>query len=142
VVFVYVFILLVALWKFAEWVAPWHDLSEAGCVLGYVYDGDTVELKCGGESRTTRLVGFDTPETTEPGCAEEAALGRQATLRLRELVASGPVTLDGVGRDKYGRLLATLSVNGRDVGETLIEAGLAVAYRGGSRVNWCERLAR
>ncbi|WP_371223530.1 thermonuclease family protein [Roseovarius sp. 2305UL8-3] len=138
--FVYSFLLLVALHRVAEWYAPYHDLSEKGCVLGYVYDGDTIELKCGTESVTARLQGFDTPETKEPGCAAEAALGARATNRLRELVKSGPLSLDSHGYDKYGRVLATMAVKGRDVADILVDEGLAVRYRGGARVDWCERL--
>ena len=44
------------------------------------------------------------------------------------------------GHDKYGRELVRLSANGHDVGETLINDGLAVAYRAGARINWCDRL--
>lgn len=39
-------------------------------------------------------------------------------------------------RDKYGRLLRNVLVNGQDVGETLISAGVARAYAGGRRP-WC-----
>jgi endonuclease YncB( thermonuclease family) len=39
-------------------------------------------------------------------------------------------------RDVYGRLLRNVSVNGQDVGEALISAGVARAYAGGRR-SWC-----
>ena len=59
----------------------------AGCAVSYVYDGDTVALDCGAEAEmTARLVGFDTPETKSPGCAEELAHGALATDRLRALI--------------------------------------------------------
>jgi len=132
--------LMVALIEFAKWYAPYHDLTEAGCKLGYVYDGDTVELICDGESRTARIKGFDTPETRDPGCAAEAALGKAATERLRVLVNGGTVTLESHGRDKYGRVLTTLKVAGHDVGDTLVAEGLAVPYRDAARINWCARL--
>ncbi|MEM8774929.1 MAG: thermonuclease family protein [Pseudomonadota bacterium] len=138
--FAYSILLLAALFHVSAWIAPWHDLSERGCVIGYVYDGDTVELRCGSESVTARLQGFDAPETKTPGCAAEAELGRQATERLRMLVLQGPLTLDAVGEDKYGRLLAQMTVRDRDVADILIEDGLAVAYSGGARVDWCEKL--
>jgi endonuclease YncB( thermonuclease family) len=48
--------------------------------------------------------------------------------------------LAGEGRDKYGRLLVAMYVDGADVGETLIAEGLAVSYRGGQRINWCAKL--
>jgi endonuclease YncB( thermonuclease family) len=39
-------------------------------------------------------------------------------------------------RDTYGRLLRNVAVNGQDVGEALMSAGLARAYDGGRR-RWC-----
>lgn len=132
---------LLILYTLAERIAPLPRLSVIdGCRLGYVYDGDTVELKCPDGKRTARLVGFDTPETKDPGCPEEKALGDKATARLRQIVKGADITMRHDGHDKYGRELVRLSADGRDVGDTLIREGLALAYRGGARVNWCERL--
>jgi endonuclease YncB( thermonuclease family) len=39
--------------------------------------------------------------------------------------------------DRYGRTLASVTVNGRDVGEILIGEGLARPYQGGRRGSWC-----
>lgn len=136
----YAVLLLLGLYGFAQWYAPWHDLSERGCRVGYVYDGDTVEVVCDGQSLTARLVGFDTPETKEPGCAAEAALGARATERLRALVEAGPVTMDSEGYDKYGRVLARMELGGEDVADILVREDLAVRYDGGARVDWCQRL--
>ncbi|UWQ13336.1 thermonuclease family protein [Aliiroseovarius sp. M344] len=132
---------LLVLYSLAERIAPVPRTSAIdGCQLGYVYDGDTVELKCPTGKRTARLVGFDTPETKEPGCAQEKALGDRATDRLRQIVKGAEITMRHEGHDKFGRELVRLSANGRDVGETLIKDGLAVAYRTGARINWCDRL--
>jgi len=138
--FAYVVLLLIAMYQVANWLAPYNALAERGCTLGYVYDGDTVELKCGAERLTARLQGFDTPETKDPGCPEELAHGTLATERLRALVARGEVTFHKVGTDKYNRVLIRLSVDGNDVGDQLIREGLAVAYQGGARIDWCIRL--
>lgn len=113
----------------------------AGCAVSYVYDGDTVALDCGAEDEmTARLVGFDTPETKSPGCAEELAHGALATDRLRALIGQGAVSYELRGRDTYDRLLIALQVAGEDVGARLIREGLAVAYDGGGRIDWCARL--
>lgn len=110
------------------------------CAVSYVYDGDTVALKCGTEERTARVQGLDAPETKSPGCAEELALGVQATERLRALVRAGKPTYRGVGHDKYGRQLIRLRVDGVDVADTLVAEGLAERYSGGSRSDWCLKL--
>lgn len=132
----YVLLTLLLLWAAADRWAPYHGQA-AACRLGYVYDGDTVELFCGVEKLTARLQGFDTPETKEPKCEAERALGKRATLRLRDLVATGEVAVYRHGYDKYGRVLITLTVAGRDVGDVLITEGLAHDYHGGARGGWC-----
>lgn len=120
-------------------VAP----ASGGCVVEYVYDGDTVSLDCPGRPlERARLVGFDTPEVFSPGCAAEKRLGDAATARLRTLVAAGTVTaVRRQGYDRYDRALVRLELDGVDVGRTLIAEGLAVPYSGGRRINWCARLA-
>ena len=35
---------------------------------------------------------------------------------------------------------SAVRLDGRDVGATLISEGLAVPYRGGPRIGWCQRL--
>lgn len=138
---IYCAVTLLILYTLAERIAPVPRVSDIdGCRLGYVYDGDTVELKCPDGKRTARLVGFDTPETKDPGCPAEKALGDKATARLRQIVKGADITMRHDGHDKYGRELVRLSADRRDVGDTLIREGLALAYRGGTRVNWCERL--
>ncbi len=138
---IYCGLTLLILYSLAEQIAPVPRKSGiAGCVVGFVYDGDTVELKCSDRTRTARLVGFDTPETKDAGCAAEKALGDKATRRLRVIVEGADLTLRHDGHDKYGRELVRLSADGQDVGKTLIREGLAVAYTAGARINWCDRL--
>ena len=65
-------------------------------------------------------------------CDAELALGKRATERVKELLASGEVRVIESGKiDRYGRTLAHLTVNGRDVGGVLIGEGLARPYNGG-----------
>jgi micrococcal nuclease len=99
-----------------------------------VIDGDTVESPYGVKYR---LLGFDTPEIFSAKTPQEYALGMQAKRRLEQLIARGTVRIIESGKlDRHGRSLATLTVNGRDVGETLIREGLARAYSGGKRLPW------
>lgn len=106
-----------------------------------ITDGDTVQLY--GAGKGTRLVGFNTPETYEPWCDQELALGRQATGRLRDLVstasqvelrlvacACAPGT-QGTSECNFGRSCGVLTVDGRDVGKILIAEGLAVRFQCG-----------
>lgn len=100
-----------------------------------VVDGDTVKSPYG---VTYRLLGFDTPETHFAKCSYERELGLAAKERLGKLLANGEVkVLESGRRDRYGRTLATLTVNGKDVGEILINEGLARPYAGKKRAGWC-----
>ena len=93
--------------------------------------------KTGGLS--IRLVGFGTPETFYADCANEKARGDAATARLRQLIsAAGTLQLFIQDeRDRYGRGLGSLLVDGQDVGDVLISEGLARRYSGGRRRGWC-----
>jgi hypothetical protein len=56
----------------------------------------------------------------------------------RALVAGKIVTLSAIQPDKYRkRVDAYVSINGRDLGDALIAAGLARPYTGGHRAGWC-----
>ena len=86
-----------------------------------------------------RLMGFDAPETFQAKCDAELGLGKRAAERLKELLASGEDRIVESGKiDRYGRTLAHVTVNGRDVGGVLIGEGLARAYDGRTRrESWC-----
>lgn len=103
-------------------------LSLAAC---HIVDGDT--LRC--QAERIRLIGIDAPETEQAKCASERARGLAAKDRLRELLAPG-FTVERDGVDRYGRTLATVRVNGRDVGAVMVAEGLARPYAGGRRP-WC-----
>jgi len=109
-----------------------------------VIDGDTIKLaqRATGGTINARLVGFDAPETFEPGCAAELELGQKATQRLQVILARGQdIRPTPLGFDRFGRQLLRLSVDGRDLADIMIAEGLAVAYDGGRRINWCRKLA-
>ncbi len=100
-----------------------------------VVDGDTIKAPYG---VTYRLLGFDTPETHFAKCDAERELGLAAKQRLEQLLATSEVkVLENGKTDRYGRSLANLTANGRDVGEILIGEGLARPYNGKKRAGWC-----
>lgn len=104
-----------------------------------VVDGDTVMI----DGERVRLVGFDTPETGHDTarCDAEIDRGMQAADRLVELLDGGDLDIRyRKHRDRYGRLLALLKVNGKNVGAALIRERLAVRYKGyGPKMDWCPR---
>ena len=100
-----------------------------------VVDGDTVNLA----GQLIRLVGFDTPETYRAECASERRLGDAASDKLRELLAgaSSAQLVYLPNRDRYGRDLARLMLDGRDVADIMVGEGFARRYTGGQRQPWC-----
>ena len=98
-------------------------------------DGDTVHH---GEVEY-RLMGFDTPETYRPKCAEEKALGLKAKARLAQIVEeAGQLDLRLENKlDRYDRHLAVGMADGQEVGAILVAEGLARPYDGGQRGSWC-----
>jgi endonuclease YncB( thermonuclease family) len=105
--------------------------AQGNCVI----DGDTIRYR----GVTIRLEDIDAPETHEPKCASEAALGRQATRRLLELMNAGPfevVYTGGRDEDRYGRKLRLIERDGRSVGAILMAEGLARPWDGARR-SWC-----
>ena len=101
-----------------------------------VVDGDTIWYR--GEK--IRIADLDTPEVSEPGCANEAAMGRRATQRLKALLNEGPFTLEpnpeGRDKDPYGRSLKLVTRGGESLGMVLVREGLAEEW-GGPRKRWC-----
>lgn len=103
-----------------------------------VIDGDTMEDMR--EEITYRVVNIDTPETgSRARCTAERNLGNQATQAARTLVADARrLEFRPTGRiDRYGRTIAFVVIDGRDMGETLIADGLARPWRG-RREPWCD----
>jgi len=62
------------------------------------------------------------------------------------MVQRGPITIKRQDKpDQYGRTLARVYIDGRDVADIMVREGLAVRYdcprnRCPRRVDWCERL--
>ena len=111
-----------------------------------VYDGDTLTvgapLHLDGARRfykfSVRLRGIDCPELRSRNDTEKqvAAIARD---ELRSLVLDKVVHLGDVGLDKYGRVLATVSLGGQDMSAHLLTKRLAVPYRGRTKTrvkNW------
>lgn len=93
-----------------------------------VTDGDTIRV---GAERI-RLHGIDAPEagqtcTDEDGQAWDC--GDAATLEMRRLIATRPVSCERKDVDRYGRIVATCFVDDVDVAGRLVAEGLALAYR-------------
>jgi micrococcal nuclease len=99
-----------------------------------VVDGDTIWL----DGYNLRLESFDTPEPYNDICGgrAEVELAHRASRRLLQLLNDNAFTVQTGGVDRYGRVLATIRIAGRDVGDILIAEGLARRWPNG-REFWC-----
>jgi len=97
-----------------------QDVIRGRCVA--VSDGDTIKvLATGRELLRIRVAWIDCPEMGQ-------AFGSRAKQFMSALVFGKDVELRPHGADRYGRTVAMVFVDGRDVGLMLIKAGLAWAY--------------
>jgi len=104
----------------------------------HIIDADTFEDRVSGTHY--RLANIDAPEIgNHARCAAERDLGNQATAAVRvlfsrarslEIVPSGKL-------DRFGRSIARVNVDGRDLGELLVTRNLARVWTG-LREPWCD----
>ncbi len=95
-----------------------------------VTDGDTIKVRINGQVEAVRFLLVDTPETNHPRLGEQP-FGQEAKTFTKQLLEGKTIQLekDVSDRDKYGRLLYYLYVDGKSVQEELLRNGLArVAY--------------
>jgi endonuclease YncB( thermonuclease family) len=92
-----------------------------------IIDGDTLEI----HGNRIRLWGIDAPESSQL-CRGEDSLqyrcGAQAANDLDTLIKGRPVSCLPISLDRYGRTVATCSVDGADLGDWLVRSGLALDW--------------
>jgi hypothetical protein len=82
-------------------LVPLRSIAGERCIA---IDGDTLECN----RQKVRLTNVYAAELNQAG-------GYAAKRRLQTIIASGDVTLRSLGRDRYGRTLAEVYVNGRRI---------------------------
>lgn len=95
-----------------------------------VVDGDTIKVYINGKVESVRFLLVDTPETNHPRLGKQP-FGEEAKEFTRQMLEGKTVQLekDVSDRDKYGRLLYYVYIDGKSVQEELLKNGLArVAY--------------
>ncbi|SPY45164.1 thermonuclease family protein [Photobacterium damselae] len=109
-----------------------------------VYDGDTFRAYLPGitpqdkQSTRIRIRHIDTPEIKGQCVYEKDLAAKARGYGMELLTGSRSITLSQLGRDRYGRLLATVTLNGNiSYANKMLSAGLARPYEGGRRNSWC-----
>jgi endonuclease YncB( thermonuclease family) len=117
--------------------------TSRGLVFGLCNEGGLTNCVASGDSfylggKTVRVAGIEAPQLYGAACPKEAALGRKSAVKLQALLNSGEIEMTKVGQDLdgYGLLLRNVAVDGKDVGGTLVAAGLAREIGDLTR-SWC-----
>lgn len=79
-------------------------------------DGDTFSVSPTGKGEMVRVAGYDAPERGQPW-------SKVATAKLKELTQNG-ADCECLKRDKYGRTVCTVRVNGETVAVAMLKSGL------------------
>jgi endonuclease YncB( thermonuclease family) len=88
-----------------------------------VQDGDTVTILTNEKEQIkVRLYGIDAPEKSQD-------YGIKSKDYLSGLVAGKTVRIESKGNDRYGRMIGIVYVNGLNVNEEMLRAGLAWRYK-------------
>jgi len=92
-----------------------------------VVDGDTIQVEIDDKIEKIRMIGIDTPESVHPDEEKNTENGKKASEYTKKLLTGKSVTLelDVQERDKYGRILAYVYLNGRMVNKKLLSDGYA-----------------
>lgn len=92
-----------------------------GPVVG-VIDGDTIDVLVDGRAVRVRLAQIDAPERGQP-------FGTRAKQRLSALAFRQQAAVTEDGRDRWGRVIGTVTVDGRNLNKAMVAEGFAWAYR-------------
>lgn len=86
-----------------------------------VHDGDTITLLVNKEQHKVRLDAIDAPETKQ-------AFGETSRKALAKIVAGKMVTVEFKKRDRYKRILGTVTCGGLEANLAQVSSGMAWHY--------------
>ena len=109
----------------------WPTISSAGLFkVVRVYDGDTIKAVGHDIEIRVRLVGIDAPETAKGKNQAGQPFGRKAEKYLAGLVLNRVVDIKGYGSDRYGRILAEIFIDDKNINLDMVKTGYAEVYHG------------
>ena len=96
-----------------------------------VADGDTIKVLIDNKEDTVRLIGIDAPETVDPRKPIQC-FGKAASDKAKQILTGKVVVLEFDStqgeRDKYGRLLRYVFLDGLNFNKLMISEGYAHEY--------------
>lgn len=108
---------------FALALAGWANAESLSGKVVAIADGDTLTLLTSDRQQVkVRLAEIDTPERAQP-------YGTRARQALSDLAFGKQATIESHEKDRYGRTVGRVYVNGVDVNRELVSLGAAWVYR-------------
>ncbi|MDH1587993.1 MULTISPECIES: thermonuclease family protein [Stutzerimonas] len=108
---------------FALAMAGWANAGPLAGKVVAIADGDTLTLLTADRQQVkVRLAEIDTPERAQP-------YGTRARQALSDLAFGKQATIESHEKDRYGRTVGRVYVNGVDVNRELVSLGAAWVYR-------------
>lgn len=98
-----------------------HAETLTGKVVG-VHDGDTITVLANRAEHKIRFNGIDAPELGQ-------AFGQASKRNLSNLIFGKIVQVETNKTDRYGRLVSTVTLDGKDINLEQLKAGMAWYYR-------------
>ena len=138
--FVIISFLLLPSYSFAESYGDYQ-----GAIYLQNYDGDTIRFALpgyppiAGDDIRVRVNGIYTPEI-KGKCEKEKYDAKQAQQMVADILKDADqIVLRNMERGKYFRIAADVIIDGENLADVLVEAGMAVRYDGGKKTHkWCE----
>jgi len=96
----------------------------------WVYDGDTFKAVGHDIEIVVRFMAIDAPEISYKKGEPSQPFSDQSKKVLMDLILNRTVEIEGYGLDKRNRVLAVVSLGGKNIGVEMIRQGLAEVYQG------------
>jgi micrococcal nuclease len=109
------------------WRSGGRVTARIDATVVHVSDGDTITVQVGERTEKVRILGADTPETVDPRKPVQC-YGPEASAHTKARLKPGTrvqLETDAEVRDKYGRLLAYVYVDGERYDDELLRLGYA-----------------
>lgn len=106
-----------------------------------IKDGDTIDaiINTWPGQRTAATLRLNIADTPEKNSSQkcERELAKKATTFTTNFLKNSKVTIEIYKTDNFGRYLANIKSNDKDLATELLNAGLARVYKPNDHTKWC-----
>lgn len=103
------------------WLKTTGLVAQTSATVIRVVDGDTYKLLQAGRTFTVRLANVDAPESKQQ-------FGGEAASNVSGLILGKTVLVDSIGKDRYNRIIANITIKGMALDSLMLRNGWAWQY--------------